>query len=193
MGEDKKKAADNTDESVRESDADSAAFTKEREDAAREKLALQQEQAKEQFVFLGENEPEVEIPAPEDRPIDTDNMREAEVEALKTQNAIASDDYEPKSLDEFVSETFDSPDINPEAKEFQLKKDFTASDEHTGPEAARKAAETGVNPRSAATASDREGMEQPADPDLMAPVSENAEPVEKAGKARAETPDVLDD
>lgn len=193
MGEKEKKATDNMDDSVRESDADSAAFTKEREDAAREKLELQQEQAKEQFVFLGEPEPEVEIPSPEDRPLDFENMSEAEKEALKTQNFIASDEYEPKSLDEFVGETFDSPDINPEAKEFQLKKDFTPSDEHTGPEAARKAAETGVNPRSAATASDREGMEQPADPDLMAPVSENAEPVRRAGKARAETPDVLDD
>src|SRR5688500_3435359 len=192
MAEDQK-AAENVDPSVQESTADSDAYTREREEAALDKLRLQQEQAKENFTFLGEPEPEVDIPAPEDRPLDWNNMRDAEVEALKTQDSIASDDYEPVKGEDYISKVFDSPDINPEAKEFQLKDDFTAPDEHTGPEAAREAAETGVNPRSAATASDREGMEQPADPDLMAPVSENAEPVTKANKPSPETPDVLDE
>lgn len=162
---------------VKESDADSAAYTSEREDAAREKLATQQEQARENFTFLGEPEPDVEIPSPEDRPLEWNNMRDAEVEALKTQNEIASDDYEPVGFSGYVSRVFDSPDINPDAKEFQLKDDFSPSDEHTGPEAASEAMRTGVNPRSAATASDREGMEQPSE--QMAPVSENAEEVEE--------------
>lgn len=196
MVEDEKKEtneATSEDPFTRESDADSDAYTKEREDAAKEKLELQQEQARQQFVFLGENEPEVEIPDPKDRPLDWNNMREADKEALKTQDEIASKDYTPKSGDDFISETFESPDINPEAKEFQLSKEFKAPDEHTGPEAARKASETGVNPRTAAVASDREGVEQPVGEDLMAPVSENAEPVRKARKARPETTDVLDD
>lgn len=195
MADDNKKTNEATSEDpfTRESDADSAAFTQEREEAAREKLELQQEQAREQFVFLGEPAPEVDIPDPKDRPLDWNNMRDAEVEALKTQDEIASKDYTPKSGDDFISETFESPDINPEAKEFQLSKEFKSPDEHTGPEAARKAAETGVNPRTAAVASDREGVEQPVGEDLMAPVSENAEPVAKGRKARGNPDDVLDD
>ncbi len=143
---------------MRESDADSNSYTKEREDAAMEKLQLQQEQARQQFVFLGEPEPDVEIPSPEDRPLDWENMSDKEKQALETQNAIASESYEPKSGDEYINESFDSPDINPEAKEFQLKKDFTAPDEYTGPEAANKAAATGFNPRTVATSSNPDDL-----------------------------------
>ena len=167
---------------TKESDADSNAYTEERKNAAQEKLQLQQEQARQQFVFLGEPEPQLEVPAPEDRPLDWESMTEAEKEALKTQNEIASEDYTPKSGEDFMGETFESPDINPDAKTFQLKPDFSPSDEFTGPEAHDEASATGVNPRSAATASDREGMEQPSD--QMAPVSENAEPVSKSSPAR---------
>lgn len=159
---------------TRESDADSNAHTQERVKAAEEKLALQQEQARQQFVFLGEPEPEVDIPDPKDRPLDWNNMRDAEVEALKTQDEIASEGYTPKSGEDYLSETFESPDINPDAKEFQVKE----PDEFTGPDAAAEASRTGVNPRTAAVASDREGAEQPSD--QMAPVSENAEPVSKS-------------
>jgi hypothetical protein len=174
-----------------ESDADSEAYTKEREEAAERHLEESQELARVNFQFVGVPEPEVEIPSPEDRPLDLDSMSEAEVEALETQNAIASEDYTPKTFDDFVSETFESPDINPEAKEFQLKKGEPA-DEFVGPEAAAEAAETGVNPRSAATASDREGMLQET-PEAMAPVSENAEPVATGEAPDPETKKVLDD
>lgn len=178
---------------TKESDADSAAYTKEREAAGQEKLEVQQDQARAQFQFLGVPEPEVEIPNPEDRPLDMESFTEAEKEALKTQNEIASEGYKPKTGEDFKSETFDSPDINPEAKEFQLKDDFSAPDEFTGPEAAREAAETGTNPRSAATASDREGLEQPVGEELMAPISENAEEVSKPRASTPKPDKVLDD
>ncbi len=194
MADDKQpqRIEDEVPDPLAESDADSEAYTKEREDAAREKFELQQEQARTQFQFLGVPEPEVEIPDPEDRPLDEESFTEAELKALETQNEIASKDYTPKSGEDFASETFDSPDINPDAKEFQLSKEGPP-DEFTGPDAAAEAAETGVNPRSVATASDKEGMEQPATPDQLTPVSENAEPVTRARKPRPETKDVLDD
>lgn len=165
------------DPSLRESEEDSAEYTSEREDAAMDKFQRQRELDKVQFQFLGVPEPEVEIPDPSERPIDTEVMREDEVRALETQNYIASDEYEPKGFEDFKGEVFDSPDINPEAKEFQLPA-TDAPDEFVGPAAADEAAATGVNPRSKATASDPEGLAQPSDD--VAPVSENAEPVSKS-------------
>lgn len=167
-------------DALAESEEDSASYTSEREQAAKEHLEESQKLARQQFVFLGEPEPEIDIPDPEDRPVD--GFSEAEEEALKTQNEIASEGYSPKGYSDFLSETKDSPDINPDAKEFQLP-EFKEPDEFTGPEAADEAARTGVNPRSAATASDREGMEQESD--QVAPISENAEPVSKSSPARA--------
>lgn len=167
-------------EALEESQEDSAAYTSEREKAAEEHLKESQDLARQQFVFLGEPEPEIDIPDPEDRPVD--GFSEAEEEALKTQNSIASESYSPKGYSDYLSEVKDSPDINPDAKEFQLP-EFDEPDEFTGPEAADEAARTGVNPRSAATASDREGMEQGSD--QVAPISENAEPVSKSSPARA--------
>jgi|SRR5688500_7824763 len=143
-----------------ESDADSEAYTKDRIKAAEEKFERQRELDKEQFVFLGENEPELDIPDPEDRPLDMESFTEAEKEALKTQNEIASDSYEPKSIESYIGESFDSPDINEDAKEFQLKDDFTPSDEFTGPEAGAKAHATGYNPRTVATSGDPDGLVQ---------------------------------
>ncbi len=156
MADENKKTVE--DPYTKESDADSEAYTQERIEAGQEKLQVQQEQARQQFVFLGEPEPEIEIPNPEDRPLDWESMTEAEKQALETQNAIASEDYTPKTGDDFKSETFESPDINPEAKEFQLKEDFTASDEYTGPEAATKAGEIGFNPRTVATSSNPDDL-----------------------------------
>ena len=167
-------------DSIEESDADSASYTDERLEAAQRHLEESQELARQQFVFLGEPEPEVDIPNPEDRPLDMESFSEAEQAALETQNEIASEGYEPKTYHDFVEGTFDSPDVNPEAKEFQLKRGEPA-DEFVGPEAAAEASETGVNPRSAATASDREGMLQESD--QLTPVSENAEPVSKSSPA----------
>lgn len=163
----------------------SADYTAERKQAAKEHLAESQELAKQQFVFLGEPEPEVEIPAPEDR--STEGFTDKEKAAYERQTEIASDSYSPKSFGDFKSEIFEAEDINPDAKEFQLRE----PDEFTGPEAGAKASAEGVNPRSVATSSDPEGLAQPSD--QMAPVSENAEPVTEADEPSPETPDVLDD
>jgi hypothetical protein len=173
---------------IEEADVDSEAYTKEREEAAQRHLEESQERARQQFIFLGVPEPDIDIPDPEDRPID--GLSADEEAALETQNAIASEDYKPVTGEQYADEVFDSPDINPEAKEFQLPKS-DAPDEFVGPEAHDQASATGVNPRSAATASDREGMEQESD--IVAPVSENAEPVTRAESPSPETPDVLDD
>lgn len=179
-------------DSIEPTEEDSASYTKEREEAAQRHLEESQEQARQQFVFLGEPEPEIDIPDPKDRPLDMESFSEAEKAALETQNEIASEDYKPQTYHDFVEGTFESPDVNPEAKEFQLKKGEPA-DEFVGPEAAAEASATGVNPRSAATASDREGMLQESD--QLTPVSENAEPVSKSSPADAPSTidKVLDD
>lgn len=174
-------------DSIEESDADSAAYTKEREEAAQRHLEESQELARQQFVFLGEPEPEIDIPDPEDRPLDMESFSDAEKAALETQNEIASEDYTPVTYHDFVERTFESPDVNPEAKDFQLKKGEPA-DEFVGPEAAAEASATGVNPRSAATASDREGLLQESD--QLTPISENAKPVSKSSPADA--PNTID-
>lgn len=167
--------------------ANSEDYTAEREAAGMEHFKDAQEASREQFVFLGEPEPEVDIPDPRERE-GLETFSERDREAYETQTDVALGDT-PSNYHDFFDAQQNSPDINPEAKEFQVME----PDEHTGPEAADEASRTGVNPRSAATASDREGMEQPTTPDLMAPVSENAEPVTKARKPSPATPDVLDD
>lgn len=151
----KKKNTEETPDALEESQEDSAAYTSDREKAAEEHLKEGQELARQQFVFMGEDEPEIDIPDPEDRPVD--GFSEAEEEALKTQNEIASEGYTPKTFEDYLSETKDSPDINPEAKEFQLP-EFEAPDEFTGPEAAETAARTGFNPRTVATSTDPDGL-----------------------------------
>src|SRR5574338_559286 len=167
MVEEPRKATD-------ESDADSEAFTQEREQAAKEKFEAQRENDTKQFAFLGVPEPEVDVPDPKER-VGLDTFSDAEREAYERQVEVASDGYSPKSVEEFKSESTDAPDISPDANEFQLTEE---APDHSGPKAADEAARTGVNPRSAATASDREGMEQESD--QVAPVSENAEPVSKS-------------
>jgi hypothetical protein len=167
-----------------QTDVNSDEYTQDRIAAAEDKLRLQQEQAKTQFTVAGEESPKVDIPAPEDR--DLSEFRGADAEAYKSQVAVASDDYEPVGFEDFKGQVFNSPDINPDAKEFQLK----SPDEHTGPDAHAEAVRTGVNPRTAATASDREGVEQPSD--QVEPVSEIAEPVETAETPTPETPSVED-
>lgn len=153
----KKSAEEVAEHSLEESTEDSNAYTKEREDAAREKLELQQEQARQQFLFVGVEEPDIEIPKPEDRPLDMETMSDKEKEALETQNEIASEGYKPKGLEDYIGQAFDSPDINPDAKEFQLPK-TGEPDEFVGPEAADKAAATGFNPRTVATSTDPDGL-----------------------------------
>lgn len=157
---------------IEESDADSSAETADRQKAAEEGLEERQDAAVADAVDADGNLPDT---SPEARELDTDTMTDEELEALRTQNEIASEGYEPKSFDQFLSEVKDSPDINPEAKEFQLGAD--KPDEFVGPEAEQEAMATGVNPRSVATASDPEGMKQAGE---VAPVSENAEPVSKS-------------
>lgn len=192
MAKAKKSAQEVADQPLEESTEDSNAYTQEREQAAREKFEAQQDEARRQFVFLGVPEPEIDVPDPEDRPLDFENMSDREREALDTQNKIASPSYDPKTLDEFVDEAFESPDINPDAKEFQLPKS-DAPDEFTGPEAAEEAARTGVNPRSVATSSDPEGLAAPADPEQLTPVSENAEPVSRDTDENPRVDKVLDE
>lgn len=159
-------------ESIEESDADSAALTSEREEAASEELEARQETEPTENAGTIDGE-EVSV---EDREIDESSMTDEELAHLERQNEVASEGYSPKTYSDYLGESHDSPDINEDAKEFQLDSD--RPDEHTGPEAAEEAARTGVNPRSVATSSDPEGMEQPDGP--VAPVSENAGRVSKS-------------
>lgn len=142
------------DESVRESDADSEAYTEERKQAAQEHFEAMRENDRRQFEFLGVPEPEVEIPDPKDRPIDRDAMTEDERAALERQEEVASEGYKPKGFEDYNSETFESEDINPEAKEFQVRE----PDEYTGPEAAETAYQTGFNPRTVATSTNPDDL-----------------------------------
>lgn len=148
----------NTDETIEESQADSEAYTSERQEAAEETLQERQETEPTENAGTVEGE---EVTA-DDRDLDETTMTDDELAALERQDEVAAGDYTPRNYHDYLEASHESDDVNPDAKEFQLDSD--RPDEHTGPEAAAEAARTGVNPRSVATASDPAGMEQEDSP-----------------------------